>query len=145
MHLTLKTILNRIENYTSFVYESERLIEMDGVYELQCDIRARKNSRGKCSRCGRRCPGYDTLPERRFEYVGLWGIRVFFFYSPRRVRCRHCDAVVVEDIPWADGKRALTRTYSVFLARWAKRLSWKEVAEGAHSQIPGHIWSPAAE
>jgi transposase len=32
-------------------------------------------------------------------------------------------------VPWGDGKRTLTKTYMLFLARWARRLSWKETAE----------------
>src|SRR5437879_711248 len=47
----------------------------------------------------------------------------------RRVACRRCGAVVVEEVPWGDGKRTLTRAYMLFLARWARRLSWKETAE----------------
>ena len=47
----------------------------------------------------------------------------------RRVDCRRCQAVVVEEVPWADGKRTLTKAYMLFLARWARRLSWKETAE----------------
>ena len=39
------------------------------------------------------------------------------------------EAVVVEEVPWGDGKRTLTRAYMLFLARWARRLSWKETAE----------------
>jgi transposase len=35
----------------------------------------------------------------------------------------------VEKVPWAEGKSHLTTTYQVFLARWAKLLSWKQVAE----------------
>jgi transposase len=31
-------------------------------------------------------------------------------------------------MPWAAGKRRLTEAYSCFLADWAKRLSWQEVA-----------------
>jgi transposase len=58
----------------------------------------------------------------------MWGIRVFFLYSPRRVECPTCG-IKVERVPWAEGKNHLTTTYAWFLARWAKRLSWKEVAE----------------
>jgi transposase len=32
-------------------------------------------------------------------------------------------------MPWVSGKHRLTKTYAWFLAGWAKRLSWKEVAE----------------
>src|SRR5258707_248575 len=47
----------------------------------------------------------------------------------RRVNCRRCGAVIVEGVPWGDGKRALTKAYMLFPARWARRLSWKETAE----------------
>ena len=78
--------------------------------------------------CGRRGPQYDTLPVRWFEFVPLWGLRVFFLYRMRRVACAPCGRVRVERVPWAEGKHQLTTTYAWFLARWAKRLSWREVA-----------------
>jgi len=31
--------------------------------------------------------------------------------------------------PGVTGKRTLTKAYMLFLARWARRLSWKETAE----------------
>jgi hypothetical protein len=54
---------------------------------------------------------------------------VFLLYTMRRVDCRRCGAIVVEEVPWGDGKRTLTKAYMLFLARWARRLSWKETAE----------------
>jgi len=51
----------------------------------------------------------------------------------RRVDCRRCQAVVIEEVPWGDGKRTLTRAYLLFLARWARKLSWKETAEAFHT------------
>jgi transposase len=57
----------------------------------------------------------------------LWGIKVFFLYPLRRVNCPRCG-VKVERVPWAQGKSRLTITYAWFLAGWAKRLSWKDVA-----------------
>jgi len=32
-------------------------------------------------------------------------------------------------VPWAEGKSPQTKAYQLFLARWARRLSWKETAE----------------
>jgi hypothetical protein len=47
-------------------------------------------------------PGYDQLPERRFEFIPFWEFLVFLLYSMRRVDCRRrCEAVVVEEVPWA--------------------------------------------
>ena len=48
-------------------------------------------------------------------------------YASRRVNCRTCG-VKVELLPWADGKHHLTQAHAMFLARWGRRLSWKEVA-----------------
>jgi transposase len=97
-------------------------------FTLEVDIEARRGSRPICSGCHRRRPGYDRLPVRQFEFVPLWQIPVFFFYAMRRVDCPKCG-VVVEKVPWGDGKNHLTIAYRWFLAGWAKRLSWREVAE----------------
>jgi transposase len=40
---------------------------------------------------------------------------------------------VVEEGPWSDGKHQVTRAYMLFLARWARKLSWKETAESFHT------------
>jgi transposase len=125
--MLIQTILNRIEKQPGFVYRKVTLLQEKGSTVLGIDIWPRARSRAVCSGCGRRCPGYDTLPVRRFEFVPLWGIRVFFLYPLRRVECPRCG-VKVERIPWAQGKSPLTSSYAWFLARWAKRLAWKEVA-----------------
>lgn len=84
--------------------------------------------RGRCSECRRPAPGYDRLPERQWWFVPLWGIRTRFHYAPRRVRCEE-HGVIVEQIPWSEGKRPITCAMMGFLARWARRLSWRETAQ----------------
>ena len=126
--MQIKTILNRVQKFKSFVYGAVRWVEGAPVPSLEVEIRPRTNSRPLCGGCGRRRPGYDTLPERRFEFIPMWGNKVFFIYAPRRVDCPRCG-VRVERMPWVAGKHRLTEAYAWFLAGWAKRLSWKEVAE----------------
>ncbi|MHB8764762.1 MAG: ISL3 family transposase, partial [Deferrisomatales bacterium] len=130
--MLVQTILNRIQKHPGFVYRAVTILEEDGTVVLGVDIWARAKSRPVCSVCGRRCRGYDTLPTRRFEFVPLWGIKVFFLYPLRRVNCPRCG-VKVERIPWAQGKSHLTTTYAWFLAGWSKKLSWKEVAQSFHT------------
>jgi len=125
--MQLKTILNRVQKFKSFVYASVKWSESAGELALIVEVAARANGSSICSGCGRRRPGYDTLRPRRFEFVPLWGIPVFFVYALRRVNCKRCG-VKVEAVPWAEGKHTLTLTYMQFLATWAKRLSWQEVA-----------------
>jgi transposase len=126
--MQLKTILNRVARNKGFVFGAIRFVERAGRPTLEVEIRAHAKSWAICSRCERKCPGYDTLDERRFEFIPFWGIVVFFVYAMRRVECPMCG-IKVERVPWAVGKHRLTTAYAWFLARWAKRMSWSEVAE----------------
>ena len=130
--MQLKTILNRVEKHKSFVYGEVKLLEEGDELSLEVKIEARANGRPLCSGCEQAAPGYDRLQERRFAFVPFWGIAVYFVYGLRRVACPRCG-VKVERVPWSTGKSQLTTTYQWFLARWAKRLSWSEVAESFHS------------
>ncbi len=126
--MQLKTILNRVQKFKSFVYGSIRWVEDAKAPTIEAELRSRTNSRPVCSGCSHKRPGYDRLPMRRFEFIPMWGIKVFFLYAPRRVDCPACG-IRVERMPWSEGKHRLTETYAWFLAGWARRLSWKEVAE----------------
>lgn len=130
--MLLKTILNRLEKHRSFVYSSIHWAE-DSEPVIEIEIQPRKGSRPICSECGQACPTYDTLARRRFNFVPLWQIPVVFLYSMRRADCPRCG-IKVESVPWAaSGKSPLTRSYCWFLANWAKRISWQEVAETFHT------------
>ena len=131
--MQIKTILNRIQKHRGFVYGPIRLREERAALRLEVEIYPHRRNQPRCSGCGRRGPQYDTLSPRWFEFVPLWGLRVFFLYRMRRVACARCGGVRVERVPWAEGKHQLTTTYAWFLARWAKRLSWREVAATFHT------------
>jgi transposase len=122
-----QTILNRVEKFKSFVYGEASLEEHDDGPALVVRVRPRKNGKPCCSGCGRRGHAYDRLEERRFEFVPLWGIVEFPAYRMRRVDWKRCG-VTVERVPWCDGKNQLTTAHRWFLATWARRLSWSEVA-----------------
>ena len=126
--MLLKTILNRLHKHKSFVYGTARWITHGGAEAIGVPVEPRANGRPICSGCGRAGPGYDHLAERRYQFVPMWGLAVFLLYAPRRVACPGCG-VKVERLPWARGKSRLTTMYMWFLAAWAKRLSWQEVAE----------------
>ena len=71
---------------------------------IEISVPPRVGSAAVCSGCHKPAPGYD------------------------RPDC----GVVVEEVPWGDGKHQLTRAYMLFLARWARRLSWTETARLSH-------------
>ena len=124
--MRLITVLNRCTKFKRFVFEESRFDEHG---RIMVSLRPRKNSRAACSGCGQLSPTYDTATDARlFEFVPLWGFPVFLVYRMRRVACKGCSRVVVEKVPWSTGKHHLTDIYRCFLAQWAKKLSWAEVA-----------------
>jgi transposase len=136
MHLALKTLLNRVEPMKGFVYESSRISTAAGarrgslpgcVPSIEIGLRAHQGTHGKCSQCLLPAPGYDRLAERCFQFVPLWGMTTWFVYAPRRLECVRCG-IHVEHLPWALGKRPVTRSFAWFLASWAKLLSWQVVS-----------------
>jgi transposase len=123
--MRLTTLLNQCQHFAGFVYEKARLCPKTGVIEI--DVRPRRGSKPVCSGCHQHAPGYDHLGLRRFDFIPLWGFMVQLLYHMRRVDCRTCG-VRVEEVPWAVGKHQLTKAYMLFLAQWARKLSWKETA-----------------
>ena len=127
--MLLKTVLNRLQKFKGFVYCHVQLIENGEKLSIEVGIRPRKGSAPLCSWCSRPGGHYDTQPERRFRFVPLWGIPVWFLYRPRRVNCQHCRATAVESLPWAVGKERSTTMLQLLLSHWAQKLSWQDVAE----------------
>ena len=127
--MQLKTILNRVTDYKSFVFGKTILGEESTTPTVEVEVKSRANGRPICSGCGKVAPGYDTMPEcRRFEFIPIWGMMVYFMYRMRRVNCPDCG-VKVEQVPWVEGKSPMTIEYRWYLAKWARLMSWKEVAE----------------
>ena len=84
--MLLKTILNRLYGFKSFVYTKGRFIDGDDGLRIEVKIESRKNGRAVCSSCeteGVSC--YDRRSERQYQFMPLWGIPVFLLYAPRRV------------------------------------------------------------
>jgi len=114
--MLIKTLLNKVERFKSFVYDTVHIAIIAGNEVLIIDIRLRSNSNPRCHKCGKRCGTYDRQPKRLFEHVPIWTFKVYFRYAPRRVSCPD-HGIKVEAMPWAYGKERMTRSYKVYLAR----------------------------
>jgi hypothetical protein len=97
--------LNAIQHFTGFIYQE---VEVRQGQPQAIDIRLQPHEgmRGKCSQCQQPAP--DRLEERGWLHVPLWGIPTYFCYAPRRVECPE-HGIVVEEIPWSQGKRPVTQ------------------------------------
>ena len=99
--MQLQTILNRVAKHRGFVYEKPRWSK-DDPRSLEIPIRARKGSRGYCSGCGKRRPTYDHLAVRRFQYLPLWELTMFFAALPGNLWASGpgCRPITVNSGPW---------------------------------------------
>lgn len=128
IQLHVKTILNRIQHFAGFVYREVRFRDHGSSLHIDIYLAAHACSDGQCATCLKPVPGYDRQPERSWLFPPLWNIPTHFHYAPRRVECPE-HGIGVEHIPWSAGKRPVTIPMMVFLARWARRLSWRETAQ----------------
>jgi hypothetical protein len=95
----MTTILNRRHNFRGFVYERAHFSTDKKSIELV--LRPRKGSAAVCSRADI-LPAlqHDQLAERRFEFIPPWEFFVFLLNAIRRVDCRRCGMVAVQEVPW---------------------------------------------
>ena len=122
----VKAISSYVQRQPGFCARESVLAEGTGAIEV--GVTPRAGTRPWCSGCEQSGAGYDRLGIRRFELVPRWRLAVFLGYVMRRVDGPRCG-VRVEALPWAECESQLTTTYAWFLAGWAKRLSWREVAQ----------------
>ncbi len=125
--LNLKTVLNYVQPIPGFVYEQAVILEEGAEARIDVTIRAHEQIQAKCSKCLQGCSCYDRLAGRYWLMVPLWNILCCLHYAPRRVHCP-THGIIVEHMPWSQGKRPLTVGMIAFLAMWARQLSWKETA-----------------
>ncbi|MBW2080108.1 MAG: ISL3 family transposase [Deltaproteobacteria bacterium] len=125
MHI--KTLLNHVTKFKSFVFQDPRLCRDSN--KLFIHVEPRRNSEPLCSQCGYPGAVYDHLNQREFLLPPIWNIVVILLYTMRRVNCEHCGKVIVERVPWATGKSPVTKQFAAFLGSWARKLSWKDTAE----------------
>jgi transposase len=117
-----------MQRFAGFVYQEVRLRCHRGKpLRIEITLEAHQGRPGHCSECRKPAPGYDRLPERSWLFVPLWGIATCFLYAPRRVECAE-HGIIVEHLPWSQGKRPITTAMMGFLARWARHLSWRQTA-----------------
>ena len=121
----LKTLLNKVHKFKSFVYN--KVYFNEGQSAIIADLAPRARSKPICSSCHKKGSIYDTQPARLFEFIPIWNIPVFISYRMRRVDCKNCG-VKVEKVPWADGKHSCCNAYRHYLSTWAKKMSWSETA-----------------
>ena len=110
-----------------------------GGAQLLAQVRPKAGVASRCSRCQRRCPGYDTATEpRRWRGLDLGTIQVYLQAMTHRVACPE-HGIVVAAVPWARAGSRFTTDFED-TAAWLVchatlsvvavllRIAWRSVA-----------------
>ena len=73
--MQIKTILNHVQKFKSFVYGEARLLADANQPRLEVEVHERRNSWALCSVCEQPASSYDRQRQRQFEFIPLWGIK----------------------------------------------------------------------
>lgn len=101
----------------------------DEAEAVVVSVRPKARARGRCGRCGRRCPGFDRGEgRRRWRALDLGSTKVFLEADAPRVRCG-AHGVTVAAVPWARHDAGHTRDFDDQAAWLAVHVSKSAVVE----------------
>lgn len=104
-------------------------IEDDDTSVLVAKVRPTRAQQSRCSRCGRKCRGYDRgAGPRRWRTLDLGATMAYLEADAPRVRCP-THGVVVAAVPWARPEARFTRAFEDLCAWLASRTASSTVAE----------------
>lgn len=89
-----------------------------------------------CPGCGMRVRGRFEEKRRRWRHLSVWGTVAYVEGPIRRLRCRRCERVVTEAVPWARPGSWFTRTFEDAVGLLAQKLNHTAVAE-----LAGIAWA----
>ena len=107
---------------------------------LIAQVRVKAGAARRCSRCRRRCPGYDTSPApRRWRGLDLGTTQVYLQATTSRVACPE-HGVVIAAVPWARPGSRFTTAFedtaawlvchaTLSVVAMLLRVAWRSVAD----------------
>ena len=137
----MNRIFNQLLNVKNTVVEDACIVDSPLRPEPVLEVRVRPR-RGmlRCSRCGRKCSGYDRgggARRWRHQDFGCW--RVELVAAMPRVDCPKCG-VVVARVPWAEPGSRFTRDFEAECA-WLMTVASQKTVGG----FPHIAWRTAGD
>ncbi len=103
-----------------------------------------------CPHCGKRKRGRESKRKRRWRHMGIWGHEVYLEGEIRRLRCKKCNVVVTEAVPWARHGSDFTKPFEDVVVLLAQQtnvtavarltgISWVTVGAIAERVVSEHL------
>jgi hypothetical protein len=129
--------LNRIQEHRGFVYGAVQLEEQMSGLALTVEIVPHRRNRPQCAGCGQRGRVYDRLAPRRFEFVPLWGLRVFFLYlMPLCGSIRYRPEVALTTQRWGGRLAATPAPWSLLMPAYEALAPLFDFSEARGTETP---------
>ncbi len=104
------------------------------VIFVDVEIRGRRMT---CSRCCRRSnAGTYDAKQRLWRHLDLGPWELYLRARQRRFRCRRCDAIVTEAVPWAEPSSAFTRDFEDLVSFLAQQTNHTAISRMMHVAWP---------
>ena len=114
--------------------KAHRVVKVEGdevAKELVVHLDRREHCRRHCGECGRAAEWVAPTrrPTRRWRALALHEHVMTVVYAPCRVRCPRGCGLRIERVPWADKWQRVTHALARAVARLARELTWRAVAQ----------------
>ncbi|WLP88743.1 ISL3 family transposase [Gordonia sp. NB41Y] len=148
--LRTTTVLQKLLGVEHLTVLDVEFVDNVGTSGVVVTVRAHAQTRSRCPRCHKRCPGYDQSNQpRRWRHLDLGGWRCYLQASVRRVRCPE-HGVLTEEVPWARPGAKVTRAFDD-TAAWLTahcpatavceylRVSWRTVTRSVERVVTDYV------
>ncbi|MDZ4849449.1 MAG: ISL3 family transposase [Pirellulaceae bacterium] len=127
--MQLKTILNNVTNYKSFIFGKCEIVETEVGKTIEVEVRPRSNGLKICSGCCKVRLGYDTMPiARRFDFVPMcWdcvfeSVKQAVSWGLSHRNLEGIESIGIDEVQWHRGHQYQTLVYQI--DEGCKRLLW---------------------
>lgn len=94
-------------------WEVKKVVIDHAGRELRAWVEWKKGRGQKCAQCGKKCPGYDQLPERTWRHLDACGYTTLLHARVPRSQCpKH--GVLAQRAPWAEPGSRYTLAFEVY-------------------------------
>jgi transposase len=126
----ISTLLNKLLNLQGLRVMGVRFEDGDMIVSVHRTFRQLT-----CPCCGQRERGRESKRVRRWRHMAIWGNEVYIEGEIRRLKCKKCQAVVTETVPWARHNSDFTRPFEDAVALLAQQTN-----KTAVGQLTGIAW-----
>lgn len=127
--MTITSLIKKLIGVKGVKIKNVREESINGQDAIIATVSINKSKSKRCSICHKKCPGYDTVTERRkWRGLDVAGKQFYIEGDVKRVECKD-HGIHTEEVPWAEPNSRFTRTFEEMVTWTAIHLTKKDASE----------------